>query len=172
MGRKDNPFPPGKDALTVRCVGKRDFAQLMDALRASVFQVLGPTPTKRRQRMETPLDSITSSPKPPPKNNISTSMGHLRLDHKLGMILPDGPDLELPTAKISLNGGGAFCSSPSFSCQSKAYSGWALRPFPPQRAEWLPAMSDNGSSNDQIKMRKGREYGEIHFLSISHLPYI
>jgi hypothetical protein len=138
--------------LIIKSVGKRDYGQLLEALRESCGaqmsngEIRNPL-RKKSQKREENLDQ-------PDCYTVKTTptIGNIRVDHKLEMIMPEGilPSKEL-SANIS-NGNGQKIEESN----SKPYSGWALRPMPPQRATWFPD-GDLEKSTQQIKLRKGRK---------------
>lgn len=170
----------------MRSVGKKDFGMLLNALRTNVDQILGAADkgnesgallrkNKKQQQAEMTdfggnANASSSSQFPLPANNFSTpsSIGTLRFDHQLGMVLPDGlipSSADASSAEHFSNGmilsGSSTAAGPR---ASMAYSGWTLRPLAPRRAEWLPGAAKSG--RQQIKLRKGCEWKCHNYASL------
>jgi hypothetical protein len=148
----------------VRSVGKKDYQHFVEILRT----IVGPnkmikeggggntmSPMRRKQHPENDQTDgyqlpISSPYKTPTNGQTPQSVGKLRIDHQLEMIQPEGL---LPSSTIAATDftNGAIPSSSRHSKQP--YSGWALRPIPPHKAEWLPGAEN--SASQQIKLRKG-----------------
>lgn len=177
---------------TLKSIGKNDFNQLTDVLRQSVSQFVEINEESNvyvdkniKSIEEVKLENIPSTVKlrphlknclePGSSQAVSASIGNIHLNHQLEMILPDGmttlpqqrfSNNRIPAERLCHNG----ISSPTVSAINKPlYSGWALRPIPPQRSEWLPSSKDVNRTQQQIKLRKGlspEEQEDAHLLKI------
>ena len=142
--------------MIIKSVGKRDYGQLLDALRETCASQMSngekTTPLRKKsQKREENLDQPDCSP----LKTAPITIGNIRVDHKLEMIMPEGifPSKEMTTNSANIsNGNGQKCEENNI----KPYSGWALRPMPPQRATWFPD-GDLEKLTQQIKLRKGRK---------------
>ena len=158
----------------MRSVGKKDFGLLLDALQANVGQILAATEKSngsgavlRKKQQQVEMTDSNSNASPSSKlalaNNfaIPSSIGNLRFDHQLGMVLPDGllPSSHADASNVEQFPSGMILSGSSTAAglpESITYSGWALRPLAPRRAEWLPGTAKS-AGQQQIKLRKGCE---------------